>query len=156
MQLAGLPIGARNTGESGTTECLSVSWLGNPAIPDGVEVVVTAVSVGPSDVVSGSEGCGEEPVCASFTFTAEALPCSVGITWIDPSRNGSLSMNGRLRCGGDQSACEMFASQTKTGRHETLDTEREIPPKTAKPSSETSESSETTAAETTGTSTPSG
>ncbi|MEU4674533.1 hypothetical protein AB0F91_42900 [Amycolatopsis sp. NPDC023774] len=64
--------------------------------------------------------------------------------------------NGRLRCGGDQSACEMFASQTKIGRHETLDTEREIPPKTAKPSSETSESSETTAAETTGTSTPSG
>ncbi|QRP49041.1 hypothetical protein [Amycolatopsis sp. FDAARGOS 1241] len=160
MQLAGLPIGVAQ-GESGTMECLSVSWLGNPAIPDGVEVVVTTISVGPSDVVSGSEGCGEKPACTSFTFTAEALPCSVGITWVDQSRKGSLSMNGRLTCGGDQSTCEKFASQTKTGQHVNIDPpEREISPKTTKSSSpkttESSAETSKTTTETTITSTTSG
>jgi hypothetical protein len=109
-----LPAGEDNNSNydsSQMRQCMTVAWLGQMDVPDGISVRVTAVRIMPPGVfdLTGS-GCDGVEACASFTFTAEDEPCSVSIE--ATATNGtraSLRLAGRCLPQGARECDELLA-----------------------------------------------
>ncbi|TFV86075.1 hypothetical protein E4P40_13355 [Blastococcus sp. CT_GayMR20] len=78
INVAGMPIGGGNGADGSAEQCVDVSFLGDDPIPRGVRITITDGSVHDvndgsllSDVARLGGGCGGNPSCRGFVFTAE-------------------------------------------------------------------------------------
>ncbi|MCW2865738.1 MAG: hypothetical protein JWP48_7446 [Actinoallomurus sp.] len=118
-QLPTLPTGSNDnsTDTVNQTHCVKISLLGN--VPDGVSAKVTEIRVDRTDVFKLSERSCASPSCWGFTFTADDLPCYLGVVPLvfndDTGRQDtSLSLSGDVRCKpGAEQACAAFVADVK-------------------------------------------
>ena len=143
-----LPIGGDTDDSGSVQQCVRVSWLGDDDVPEGVSVAVAAVTITPGGVFDRSgSGCGGEPACDHFAFTADRPTCSVSITAKGTDgKVASLVMRGTAECAaGQQEKCADLVASVKGQSIQLQQPEQEQPP----PSSETTTETPTTETPTT-------
>ena len=131
IKIASLPVGKGSNVEAGRVTCVKVSWLGT-RIPDGVSVDVIGVRFDPAGLFEqAGSGCDGSLCRDSFAFTATDTTCTVPVAAQDSSGEGTLYLDGRLRCPDHlREACRAFAASPGQSTFDLLI----LPPEPADPS----------------------
>ena len=121
VKLPGLPVGGNSSVESATLQCADVGWTSEPAVPDGIGIRITGISLTPSDgFQESSESCpGGAPACMSPDFRLTATSrCSVAVAWGESGfeQGGQLAVtSGEVICAPDQvKQCEAFRKELES------------------------------------------
>ncbi|SDK48912.1 hypothetical protein SAMN05428985_104215 [Nocardioides sp. YR527] len=104
-----LPIGGGSYPLDGTpgVVCADVSWLwpsDDPAVPEGVSVLVTGYVVDPEVFEPADAACDGASCLDGFVFTADSLSCQVAmlslVPWTDEQEgeDAVLRLSGEMTC----------------------------------------------------------